>query len=154
VSTATRRALYGAMTSDGTLRNLLAAPAPGYSNGIYYQSAPDTAAFPLVIFNKQAGNPTEAMHDPTALDSEIWLIKAICHQGDDQPAGVTATSAADDAEAIAERLRVLLNDATLSLAGGATHLYLRRQSDIDYQELATGETYVHCGSLFRLVLDP
>ena len=44
VSTATRRALYGAMTSDGTLRNLLAAPAPGYSNGIYYQSAPDTAA--------------------------------------------------------------------------------------------------------------
>ena len=22
------------------------------------------------------------------------------------------------------------------------------------QELATGETYVHCGSLFRLVLDP
>jgi hypothetical protein len=143
VSTATRRALYGSMAGDTTLAALLAAPGAGYQHAIYYQSAPADAAFPLVIFSKQSGVPTEAFHDPTALDTEVWLVKAIDH-----------SPTANAAEAISERVRALLNDLTLSLAGGATHLYLRRQSDIDYQEMASGETYVHCGSLFRLVYDP
>ena len=142
MSTATRRALYGTMAGDTTLNGMLGPAAPGYAHGIYYQSAPDTASYPFVIFNKQSGVPTEAFHDPTAMDTEIWLIKAVDHD-----------SSANDVEAIAERVRALLNDGTLSIAG-ADQLYLRRQSDVDYQELAAGETYVHSGSLYRLVTDP
>jgi len=143
VSTATRRALYGSMAGDTTLGGLLGAPAPGYNHAIYYQSAPDSAAFPLVIFSKQAGTPTEAFGDPDAVDDEIWLIKAVDH-----------APGADAAEAASERVTSLLDDQTLSLAGGAACLYLRRQSDIDYQELAAGEVYCHAGALYRLVYEP
>jgi hypothetical protein len=142
VSTATRRAVYGKLAGDVTLGTLLADAAPGYAHGIYYQSAPDNAAFPLIIFSKQSGIPTEAMSDPTALDTEVWLVKAVDHN-----------STADRAEAIAERARALLNDGALSIAGGQG-LYLRRSSDIDYSELAAGETYLHSGSLYRLVTEP
>jgi hypothetical protein len=131
------------MAGDTTLGGLLGTPAAGYGHSIYYQSAPDSAAYPLIIFNKQSGIPTEAFTDPDALDDEIWLIKAIDHN-----------PTADTAEAISQRCAALLNDYNLSLAGGAKHLFLRRQSDVDYQELAAGETYVHCGSLYRLVYDP
>lgn len=147
MSTATRRALYGTMAGDTTLNGLLGTPAPGYAHSIYYQSAPDTAAYPLVIFNKQAGNPTEAFADPDALDTEIWLIKGVDHN-----------SIAGPAEAVSERLAALLNDNPVSIAGSESTApyqpYLRRQSDVDYQELASGETYVHSGSLYRLVYDP
>jgi hypothetical protein len=156
VSTATRRALYGKLTSDGTLLSQLGAAAPGYTQSIYYQSAPDTASFPLVVFSKQSGLPTEAFADPTALDTEVWLVKGVAHQGGDTPGQPPAKSAADIAEAIGERIRTLMNDGALSIAGTATatQLYLRRQSDVDYAELSAGEIYAHSGSLFRLAYDP
>jgi hypothetical protein len=143
MSTATRRAIYGKLSGDTTLTALLAAAPTGYSQNIFYQSGPDSAQFPLVILSKQSGVPTQAFHDPTALDTEIWLVKAVDHN-----------SSADPAEAIQARLKTLLNDATLSIGGGATLLHLRRESDVDYQEITSGESYIHAGSLFRLVLDP
>jgi hypothetical protein len=139
VYTAIRRALYGRLSSDTTLNNLLATPAAGYSKAIYHQQAPDNAAFPFVVFNKQSGTPTEAFQDPSAYDTDIWLVKA-----------VDKNTSADNAEAIATRLRDLLNDGTLSISGG-TLMYLRRQSDVQYPEVTDGETYSHCGSLYRLV---
>ena len=139
MSTPVRRALYGKLAGDNTLTGLLATPASGYSQSIYYQQAPGNASWPLVIFNKQSGVPTEAMGVPSALEEDIWLIKA-----------VDRSPSADVAESIQARLQTLLNDASLSISGG-TLLYLRRQSDVEYPETADGVVYVHCGALWRLV---
>jgi len=141
MSTPVRRAIYGRLASDTTLNNLLGTPASGYTKSIYHQQAPSIANYPLVIINKQTGNPTEAFGDPSALETDVWLIKAI-----------DRNSSADTAEAIAARVTVLLNDAALSISGSTT-LYLRRQSDLEYPETADGIAYKHAGSLFRLVFD-
>jgi hypothetical protein len=140
MSTAVRRSLYGKLAGDTTLNGLLASPPTGWSKSIYYQVAPEGAGFPFVIFNKQAGTPTEAFGDSSALETNVWLVKAIDRD-----------STADDAEAVAERIIALLNDTSLSISGGTSLLYLRRQSDVDYSEVSNGVVYRHAGSLFRLV---
>src|SRR5215207_9433098 len=117
MSTAIRRAIYGKMSGDTTLNNLLGTPATGYSKSIYYQEAPAGANYPLVIFNQQSGVPTEAFQNPSAFENDVWLVK-----------GVDRSTSADTAEAIADRVKTLLNDTTLSISGG-TLSYLRRQSD-------------------------
>lgn len=141
MATAVRRALYGKLAGDTPLNNLLATPATGYSKSIYHQQAPDGAAYPFIVFNKQSGVPTEAFADPSAYDTDVWLVKAI-----------DRGTSADTAEAISARIAVLLNDATLSISGG-TLLYLRRQSDVEYPEVSNGVQYKHAGSLYRLVYE-
>jgi len=141
MSTPTRRAIYGKLAGDTTLNNLLGTPATGYAKAIYHQQAPEGANFAFVVFQKQAGNPTEAFGDPSALETDIWLVKA-----------VDRDTSADTAEAAAARVAVLLNDAALSISG-STLLYLRRQSDIEYPEVTDGVFYQHVGSLYRLVTD-
>ena len=140
MSTPVRRALYGKMAGDTTLNALLGAPASGYSKAIYHQEAPQGATFPFVVFQKSSGIPTEAMGDPDALDTDVWLIK-----------GIDKSTSADTVEAIQARLQALLNDASLSISG-ATLLYLRRQSDVEYPETDNGVTYRHAGALYRLVV--
>jgi hypothetical protein len=139
VSTAIRRSIYGKLAGDTTLNNLLGTPASGYSKAIYYQLAPAGAAYPYVIFSKQAGTPMEAFGDPDALDTDVWLVK-----------GIDRAVSADTAEAIQDRVKTLLNDASLSISG-ATLTYLRRQSDVEYSETDQGAEYKHAGSLYRLV---
>lgn len=134
-----RRALYGKLAGDTTLNGLLASPPGTYSKSIFYEQAPEGAAYPFVIFAKQAGTPTETLGDPSALESDVWLVKA-----------VDRSASADTAETIQARLISLLNDASLSISG-ATHLYLRRESDVDYPETADGVLYRHAGALFRLI---
>jgi len=141
MSTSVRRAIYGKLAGDTTLNGLLAAPPTGYAKSIYHQQAPEGAQYPFVIFQKQSGVPTEAFSDPSALENDIWMVK-----------GVDRANTTDTAEAIQARLMALLNDASLSISG-ATLLYLRRQSDVEYPELADGVSYKHAGSLFRLVAD-
>ena len=135
---ASRRAIYGAMAGDTTLDGLLASPPTGYAHSVYYQVAPDEADYPFVIFNRQAGTPSYALGGKTH-EAEVWLIKA-----------VDRSDTADAADAIAARLNALLTDASLSISG-ATQLYLRRESDIDYAEVVDGVTYRHAGSNFRLI---
>ena len=139
MSTPVRRALYGKLAGDTTLNNLLGTPPTGYSKSIYHQQAPAGAAYPLVIFNKQTGNPTEAFGDPSAFETDTWLVK-----------GVDRNTSADTAEAIQARLDALLSDGTLSISGAAL-MYLRRQSDVEYPETTDGVRYQHAGSLFRLM---
>lgn len=141
MSTAVRRAIYGKLSGDTTLNNLLGAPASGYTKSIYHQEAPSTANYPFVIINKQSGVPTEAFGDPSALDEDIWLIK-----------GIDRNTSADNAEAIQARCIALLNDSNISISG-VTTLYLRRQSDVEYAEIDDGVRFQHAGSLFRLVTD-
>lgn len=136
----------GKLAGDTTLNNLLGTPAPGYSKSIYYRMAPDGAQFPFVLMSKQDGRPAEAFGDPSAFETDIWLIR-----------GVDRGASADTAEAIQARLAALLNDAALSISGSAL-MYLRRRSDVDYPEfpeveVESGVMYHHAGSLFRLVYD-
>jgi len=139
MTTPVRRAIYGKLAADVTLNALLGTPGAGYAKSIYYQLAPDDAAYPFVVMNKQAGTPMEAMGNPDALDTELWFVKGV----DRQPTP-------DNVEAIQARVKALLNDASLSISG-ATLTFLRRQSDEEYSELADGTQYKHAGSLFRLV---
>ena len=141
MSTAVRRAIYGRLASDTTLNNLLGVPPAGYSKSIYHQQAPQGATYPLVILSKQSGTPTEAFGDPSALENDTWLVKA-----------VDRSNSADVAEAVSARITTLLNDANLSISG-ATTLYLRRQSDVEYPEVPDGQVYRHVGALYRLVTD-
>lgn len=141
MSTPIRRALYGKLAGDSTLNSLLGPPpiAEGWSKSIYHDQAPPKATYPFVILSKQAGTPTYAMVATPALETNVWLIKA-----------VDKSTAADVAEAAAARLNVLLNDGVLTISG-ATQLYLRRESDVEYPEVEDGETYHHVGGLFRLL---
>lgn len=147
MDTSVRRALYGRLSSDITLSGsafvsgLLGTASPGYARAIYYQTAPADSGYPLIIFNDQSHVPTEAFTEPGAYEDMIWLIKAI-----------DRNSSADRAESIAARVKFLLNDATLSISG-RTLLYLRRQSDIAFQEYTEGESYRHAGALYRLVYE-
>jgi hypothetical protein len=139
MSTAVRRAIYGRMAGDTTLNALLGTPPTGYAKSIYHQEAPAGVGYPLVIFQRQTGRPTEAFGAPSAMENDVWLVKAVDH-----------STSADTAEAVAARIQVLLNDAALSISG-ASLLYLRRQSDIEYPEVTDGERYAHAGALYRLV---
>jgi hypothetical protein len=141
MSTPVRRAIYGKLAGDTTLTNMLGTPAPGFSKSIYHAQAPAGASFPFVIINKQSGVPTEAFADPSALENDIWLIRA-----------TDKSTTADTAEAIAARVIALLNDATLTISG-ATHYYLRRQSDVEFLETTDGVRYPHAGALFRLIYE-
>lgn len=141
MSTAARRALYGKLSADITLNGLLATPPTGWAKSIFYQVAPEGTQFPYVLINRQSGVPTDAFGDPSAVENDVWLVKA-----------VDRSDSADAAEAVAARVTTLLNDASLSISG-ATLLYLRRESDVDYSEVYEGVTYRHCGSLYRLVTD-
>lgn len=141
MSTPVRRAIYGKLAGDTTLNGLLATPPSGFSKSIYDEVAPAGAAFPFVVLNEQASVSIEAMNDPSALEEDVWQVKAI-----------DRNTSSDNAEAIAARIIVLLNDAALSISG-ATLLYLRRRSGVKYSEVTDGVIYRHAGSLFRLVTD-
>lgn len=141
MSTPVRRAIYGKLAGDTTLNSLLGTPPGGYSKNIFHNEAPAGAAFPLVVFHKQSGVPTEAFSDPSAFETDVWLVKAVAKD-----------TSADQAEAVAARVAVLLNDAALSISGSAL-MYLRRQSDVEYPEVTNGVIYQHVGSLFRLIYD-
>jgi len=136
--------LYGKLAGDSTLTNQLGTPAPGRTHGIYYQIAPADAGFPYVIFQKQAGTPTytfKAGH--AAIDTEVWLIKGVA---------TTPGDPSDQADTISSRLDALLTDGTVTISG-ATQMYLRRESDVDYSEVNEGQEYKHSGALFRLLYE-
>ncbi len=123
-----RRAIYGK----------LANPGAGYTKAIYYQSIPDGADFPCVVFQKQSGQIRWAFNKTNSLNDEVWLVKGVDRNDD----------TADPVEQISDRLKALLDDATLSISG-ATHIYLRHEMDTDYSEDVEGKRYIHSGSMFR-----
>lgn len=136
-----RRALFAALSGDSPLTALLSAPT-----AIHHQQAPQQAAYPLVVFHKQAGTPGFTF-GRSRLQSELWLVKAVTSSKVDGAAGGPAR-----AEAIDARIDTILRDASLSVAGRA-HLDLRRESDVDYAEKDGDITYRHCGALYRVVTD-
>lgn len=150
MSLASRRALYGKLSGDTTLTNMLATPPgePGslaaqYSKAIWYEIAQEGATFPYVILQQQAGTPRYALTTngaAPAFDNEVWTIK-----------GVDKSTSGDVADNIAVRIDALLTDGTISISG-KTQLYLRRDTDLPpYAEVRDGVVYRHSGALFRLI---
>lgn len=131
------------MSGDTTLNNLLATPATGYSKAIYHNQAPPGAQFPFVVFFKSAGTPGYTFKSGAAYKEDVWTIKA-----------VDRNTTADLAEAIDARLDALLTDGTVSISG-ATQMYLRRESDVEYPEVDdAGVRFHHVGGTYRLVFEP
>ena len=114
MSSQCKRGLYGKLAGDTTLNALLGTPATGFSKAIYYQEAPAGAAYPYVIFDQQSGVPTEAFTDPSALETDVWLVRA-----------VDRNTTADIAEAIqrgcsaAQRHDTVDSGATLCISAAA-----------------------------------
>jgi hypothetical protein len=129
------------MAGDTTLTNMLGTAAPGYSQAIYYQVAPQGARFPFVIFNVQASTPTYTL-GARAYDDDVWLIKAVGQDAD-------VVASADPIDDAASRLDALLTDGVITISG-RTELYLRRMSGNSYAEVVEGVAYRHAVALYRL----
>jgi hypothetical protein len=135
-----RAAIFAHLSGDATLTGLLAAPG-----NIFHSIGPQTAAFPLIVFNEAAG--TRILQFAGAhIKNDVWQVKAIASGSSETPGAL--------AEDIAARVDVLLDDAVLAITG-REHLYLRNESDIPaYPEQDGAESYWHCGSLYRLFTQP
>lgn len=153
--TAIRRAIYRAITvginttncwgpggTATTLSNMLGTAAPGYTWPIYYQTAPESAGFPFVVFSKSSGLDAGPMDvfGGTIHQNDIWMVKVIDHN-----------TTADRAEASASRIYDLLTNYTSDTVSGGAIAYLRRESDFDYAEAVDGELYFHVGSNYRVI---
>lgn len=130
-----RQALYELLAGDSSITDLLSGPG-----AIYHERAPQTAETPFIIFSKQSGRPAWTFRKP--LNFEYWLVKGVDRDGS---ASVT--------EDVASAIEELLNGAELTI-DGMDHLYLARESDVDYPEADGGETYRHTGASYKLVTNP
>lgn len=151
MSNAARRALYNRIVSGTAIDGYLGTPAAGYTHAVYHNQAPANAEFPFIVFSRSSGVPTDTFHRPGALETDVWLVKA-----------VDKNTTADRAEAAATRVQALLNGtwgtATApqppTISGAGTALYLQRESDVEYAEVTEGVTFHHCGALYRLIFEP
>lgn len=113
------------------------------TSAIFHRVAPGSASPPFVTYHKEAGTPAYSFGTAAnRIDSELWLIKAVCE-------GTNAAAA----EEIAELIRARMDDAPLTITGHAL-LICRRVSDTDYGEETDGTQYHHVGSSYRLMTHP
>ncbi len=131
-----RAAVYSKLNGDATLTAMLAT-----TTSIYHRRAPANTAFPFIIFQKQSGVPVWSFQGPP-LANQVWMFK-----------GIDRSPSASVAEDIDKRIGVILTDPVMSLSDG-TLLYLRRESDIDYEEGTDPDNAVHhVGGLYRTMID-
>lgn len=127
-----RAAIFQRLSGDATLTGLLSAPT-----AIHYHIAPQSAAYPLIVFNELDQRPVWSFDG--SMESDVWAVKAV-------------TKKPAQADEIAERIRVALDDAPLTVTGRDL-LYVRRRSGIAYPEQDGADTYWHRGWQFRLITD-
>lgn len=128
-----RKAIFEALNADAELGDLAA--------GIYHQKAPEKAAYPYVLFHKQADTSRWTMR--TEDTDQVWLVKGVCRGGD-----------AEEAEDIDARCQAILNGLQLELNDpDRRHEYLARESGNDMSEIDKGETVFHVFSLYRVVVE-
>jgi hypothetical protein len=129
-------ALYSRLATDvagtatGTLGQL------GATN-VYRMVASQGSVEPYIVFNEQAGTDSYTFSAREAR-SLLYQVKAVDKGG-----------SASGASSMAERIDALLTDAPLSLSGW-TNIRLRRESDVEYVEVANGQQYHHIGGLYRV----
>jgi len=128
-----RRALYAKLTGDATLTALLSA-----ATAIYEAKAPQSAAYPLVIFDLYAPGADAYTFSARAYEDDLWIVKA-CDRA----------ASSDRADDIAKRIDALLTDGSLVITG-RTQLYLRRERKVKYTESDGDIDYRYAGGIFRL----
>lgn len=133
-----RKAIYAKLNVSGVTSQLAAGSA-----SLFHSVAPAGSAFPMVVYNKQAGTSTHAL-GALAYDSHLWLVKGVVKGS---PGPVSASVAEDLAAAIA----TALDFQTLTVTGG-TNLYMARESDVDYTETDGDTQYRHSGGVYRIVV--
>lgn len=131
-----RKGLY-AKLNVAPVTSLLAAG----SASLFHSVAPEGAAYPMLVYNKQAGTSTHTL-GALAYDSHLWLVKGIVKG---------APTSASPAEDIAAAIAAALDFQTLTVSGG-TNLYLARESDVDYTETDGDMQYRHSGGIYRIVV--
>jgi hypothetical protein len=129
---AVRQALYQKL-NVASVTSLLANGSASIHHGV----APLTAAYPLLIFNKQSGVTTNRMGGE-AFKNTLWLVKGV--------ARATSSSTAED---IDKAVNDLLHFGALTITG-ADDMYLARESDVEYVETSGDTQYRHVGGLYRL----
>lgn len=130
-----RDALHDRLAATPAVTSLL-----GAANNIFHRVAPRNATPPYVVMHRQAETDNWTFAGQP-LERDLWTVKAISR----------GSSAA--AEAIAKQVTAALNDAPITVDGFAL-LNLRRESKVDYGEVADGEQWHHCGALYRVDIDP
>ena len=131
---------------DTALYSLLAADVAGTATGtlgqlgatgVYRAVASQGSVEPYIVFNQQAGTDsyTFSSRDTRSL---LYQVKAVGK-------GSSALTPAK----MAERIDALLTDQPLTLTVW-TNIRLRRESDVEYLEVANGQQYHHIGGLFRV----
>jgi hypothetical protein len=109
------------------------------SASIIHQVAPDTASYPMIIFNQQTGEPHHQFGG-SRYDEQTWMVKAVEQGG--------SSSAAED---IAAAVDAALDWQLLSIEGGES-MQVEADSKMSYSEVVDGEPYRHHVALYRLVL--
>jgi hypothetical protein len=132
-----RSAAFAALNGDTDVTSLLAT-----TSSIYHNRAPRDAAFPFIIFSKNAGTTAQAFGG-TALLDQMWLFK-----------GVDRSPSASVAEDIDTAISKVLDGASLTLSSGTLEC-LYRDSDVDYEDDTDPDQAIHhVGGLYHVIIDP
>lgn len=134
-------AIFNKLTGDSTLTALLSAGTASVFNGM----APQGASLPYVIFSAASDRDGYTLATEATVDF-IYTVKAVT----ESPA---ASPSKKSAGVIAARIKTVLNDAPLTIAG-RTWLSTRRESLIDYSETSTSKVYQHTGANYRVWIAP
>lgn len=129
------RAIYDTLAGNSALVSALGGTA------IYQWLAPQNADPPYVVYNKQSGTPAHTFRG-VAYEDALYTVRA-----------VTAGPSAAQAGTIATLIDQALADKVLTIAGH-TNIFLRRVSDVDYPEDASGVRFSHRGAMYRVLADP
>lgn len=128
---AVETALYSRLAGASALTALLAT-----TTSIYNTVAPQGAAYPLVVFNLQAGGDDNK--SPHRAKQLLYLVKA-----------VSATSM-KDAGTIDNEVDTALHGLVLTVTDW-TNYWLMRGQDVRFEELAPdGKRYFHSGGIYRI----
>ena len=124
--------LYSALSGDSALTTKLG------GSYIYNQVAPQTQAFPYVIFQHTGGGHLNI--NPSDLQGHLYLVKAV----DDD---VKTAGEIDDL------VKAVLHKGTLTVSG-YTNVQTLREQTVKYTEiLSDGKKVYHTGAQYRVLVD-
>lgn len=130
-----RQAIYEKL-NVASLTTLLASG----SAGIVHAVAPPSAAYPLCVFQKQAGLVDQLAMGGDAAKNQLWVVKGVVRG--------TSQSVAED---IDKATTDLLHFGSLNISG-ADDMYLAREGDVEYPEVSGDAQFRHVGGIYRLIV--
>jgi len=111
---------------------------------IYAYQAPAGAAFPFVVYSRQAGHDVMGVGTARIMASELYQIKAV---------GKAASVSFGTIKAIADRIDTLLQGASGTVTDGRVLSCVREQG-ISYVETSGSDVYSYLGGLYRIQVQP